>query len=224
MKIPVDLLFFVTEIIGTIAFAISGAMTAIERKLDLFGVLFLGATTAIGGGIVRDILLGQIPPKAFLNYVYMLTAVVTAAVVFLFSYINSKREKPIRILNDDLLNFFDAAGLGIFSVIGVQNTINAGFGENAFFCIFLGMLTGVGGGVLRDMMCADIPFVLRKHIYAVAAIAGAVVFYYTVSFGLDQSVASLLGMLTTFLMRVLAWHYRWNLPRAVINDPKGKSI
>ena len=173
MKIPVDLLFFITEIIGTIAFAISGAMIAIERKLDLFGVLFLGATTAIGGGIVRDLLLGQIPPKAFLNYVYMLTAVATAAAVFLLSYINSRREQPIRFLSDELLNFFDAAGLGIFSVIGVQHTINAGFGDNVFFCVFLGMLTGVGGGMLRDMMSQTTPAVLRKHIYALASIAGA---------------------------------------------------
>ena len=157
MTIPSDLLFFIVEIIGTIAFAISGAMTAIERRLDLFGVLFLGATTAIGGGIFRDILLGQTPPQAFINYVYMLTAVVTAALIFLLSYVNTRRETPNPFLSDDLLNFFDAAGLGIFSVIGVQNTINAGFGDNAFFCIFLGMLTGVGGGMLRDIMSQTTP-------------------------------------------------------------------
>ena len=92
MPITADLLFFITEMIGTVAFAISGAMIAIERKLDLFGVLFLGATTAIGGGIVRDVLLGQVPPRAFLNYVYMLTAVISAAFIFLLIYLNTKQE------------------------------------------------------------------------------------------------------------------------------------
>ena len=215
MKIPVDLLFFVTEIIGTIAFAISGAMTAIERKLDLFGVLFLGATTAIGGGIVRDILLGQIPPKAFLNYVYMLTAVVTAAVVFLFSYINSKREKPIRILNDDLLNFFDAAGLGIFSVIGVQNTINAGFGENAFFCIFLGMLTGVGGGMIRDVLSQTTPAVLRKHIYALASIAGSMCYYWLHRY--NDGAAIVVTTVLVIIIRMMARRYQWTLPKVPIS-------
>lgn len=217
MKIPVDLLFFITEIIGTVAFAISGAMVAIERKLDLFGVLFLGATTAIGGGIFRDILLGQIPPKAFLNYVYMLTAVVTSAVVFLLGFVNNKRDKPIRLLSDALLNFFDAAGLGIFSVIGVQNTINAGFGENAFFCIFLGMLTGVGGGMLRDVMSHAVPAVLRKHIYALASIAGSVCYYYLQPY--HRWLAIGVTTVLVVVIRLLARHYRWTLPRIETPDP-----
>ena len=216
MNITGDTLFFITEIIGTVAFAISGAMIAIERKLDLFGVLFLGATTAIGGGIVREILLGQIPPKAFLNYVYMLTAVVTAAVVFLFSYINSKREKPIRILSDELLNFFDAAGLGIFSVIGVQNTINAGFEENAFFCIFLGMLTGVGGGMIRDVLSQTTPAVLRKHIYALASIAGSLCYYYLHRF--DDAAAIVVTTGLVILIRLMARHYQWTLPKIPLSD------
>ena len=204
-------LFFLTELIGTIAFAISGAVIAIERRLDLFGVLFLGATTAIGGGIFRDMLLGQIPPKSFLNYVYMFTAVITAALVFLFSYINSKRECPIPFLNDEVLNFFDAAGLGIFSVIGVQNTVNAGFGDNAFFCIFLGMLTGVGGGMIRDVLSQTTPAVLRKHIYALASLAGAL-FYYCLRSALP-SASILVSTILVIILRVLASHYRWTLPR-----------
>ena len=216
MKIPVDLLFFVTEIIGTVAFAISGAMIAIERRLDLFGVLFLGATTAIGGGIFRDILLGQIPPKAFLNYVYMLTAVVTSAVVFLLGFVNSKRDKPIRLLSDALLNFFDAAGLGIFSVIGVQNTINAGFGENAFFCIFLGMLTGVGGGMLRDVLSQTTPAVLRKHIYALASIAGSVCYYILHRY--NDGTAIVVTTVLVIAIRMLARHYQWTLPKIPLSD------
>ena len=214
MPITADLLFFITEMIGTVAFAISGAMIAIERKLDLFGVLFLGATTAIGGGIVRDVLLGQIPPRAFLNYVYMLTAVISAAVIFLLSYLNSRQENPGPFLNDNLLNFFDAAGLGIFSVIGVQHTINAGFGDNVFFCVFLGMLTGVGGGMLRDMMSQTTPAVLRKHIYALASIAGALCYYYLHSY--NDGLAILVTTVLVIIIRLLASHFKWTLPRIPI--------
>ena len=215
MKISADLLFFVTEIIGTVAFSISGAMIAIERKLDLFGVLFLGAATAIGGGILRDILLGQIPPKAFLNYVYMLTAVVTAAAVFLLSHINSKRERPIHFLSDELLNFFDAAGLGIFSVIGVQNTINAGFGENGFFCIFLGMLTGVGGGMIRDVLSQTTPAVLRKHIYALASIAGSLCYYRLHRY--HDGAAILVTTVLVVIIRTMARRYQWTLPKVPVS-------
>ena len=216
MPITADLLFFITEMIGTVAFAISGAMIAIERKLDLFGVLFLGATTAIGGGIVRDVLLGQVPPRAFLNYVYMLTAVISAAVIFLLSYLNTKQENPAPFLNDGLLNFFDAAGLGIFSVIGVQNTINAGFGDNAFFCIFLGMLTGVGGGMIRDVLSQTTPAVLRKHIYALASIAGSVCYYWLHRY--NDGAAIVVTTVLVIIIRMMASHYKWTLPRVPLSD------
>ena len=206
-----DLLFFIVEIIGTIAFAISGAVLAIERQLDLFGVLFLGAVTAIGGGIVRDILLGQIPPQAFLNYVYLTTAVITAFLVFLLSAYRQKHNHSLQFINDTLLNFFDAAGLGIFSVIGVQNTIRAGFGDNAFFCIFLGMMTGVGGGMLRDMMSRSTPAILRKHIYALASIAGSLT-YYLLQFH-HRTLAIFVTTVLVIVIRMLASHYRWTLPR-----------
>jgi len=211
LTITGDLLFFITEIIGTIAFSISGAMIAIERKLDLFGVIFLGAATAIGGGIVRDMLLGQVPPKSFVNYVYLLIAVLTALGVFLLCAYNRRSKQPIPFLSDDVLNFFDAAGLGIFAVIGVQNTVNAGFGENVFFCVFLGMLTGVGGGMLRDVMSHAVPAVLRKHIYALASIAGALCYYYLRT--LDEGFAIVVTTALVIVIRLMASHYRWTLPR-----------
>ena len=155
MTFDIHILSFLTELVGTVAFSISGAMLAIERNLDLFGVVFLGAITAIGGGIVRDLLLGQIPPQAFLNYVYLLFAVLTALVVFVIARWRASQGKSIQFMNDTVLNIFDAAGLGIFSVIGVQNTIDAGFGSNAFFCVFLGMTTGVGAGC--SGMCSAAP-------------------------------------------------------------------
>ena len=211
MPFDPHILSFLTEIVGTVAFSISGAVLAIERNLDLFGVVFLGAVTAIGGGIIRDILLGQIPPQAFLNYIYLLFAVLTALVVFVISYIKQRRGKPMQFINDTVLNIFDAAGLGIFSAIGVQNTINAGFGDNAFFCVFLGLTTGVGGGMLRDVLSRSTPAVLRKHIYALASLAGALCYYwlriYTPAFSIPLSTALVV------VLRVLASHYRWTLPR-----------
>lgn len=206
----VDILFFIVEIIGTIAFAISGAMIAIERELDLFGVCFLGVITAIGGGILRDMLLGQTPPQSFLNYVYLTTAVLTALIVFA---VTARRKNGAFSWKyaDALLNFFDAAGLGIFSVIGVQNTIKAGFGDNAFFCVFLGMTTGVGGGMLRDMMSKETPVILRKHIYALASIGGAICYYYLRAF--SRPWAILITTVLVIIIRMLASHYRWELPK-----------
>lgn len=201
---------FFTELVGTAAFSISGAMLAIERKLDLFGVVFLGTATAIGGGILRDLLLGQVPPHAFLNYIYLLVAVVTAAVVFVVALIKRRAGQPIQFINSSLLNILDAAGLGIFSVIGVQNTVNAGFGDNMFFCVFLGMTTGIGGGMLRDVLSHTTPAVLRKHVYALASLAGAAAYYVLQSYAPTMSV--LIGTLLVVVLRVLASHYRWTLP------------
>lgn len=211
MPFNAGILFFLTELVGTVAFSISGAVLAIERDLDLFGVVFLGVVTAIGGGIIRDLLMGQIPPQAFLNYIYLLVAVVTALLVFFISFHKHKQGKSIQLINDTILNIFDAAGLGIFSVIGVQNTINAGFQENAFFCVFLGMTTGVGGGMLRDVLSHSTPAILRKHIYALASLAGALCYYY-----LQASIPSasiLVSTVLVMILRILASHYRWTLPR-----------
>ena len=219
MTFDIHLLSFLIEIIGTIAFSISGAVLAIERNLDLFGVVFLGAVTAIGGGIIRDLLLGQIPPQAFLNYIYLLFAVLTALVVFVIAHWRARRGKSISFINDTVLNIFDAAGLGIFSVIGVQNTMNAGFGDNAFFCVFLGLTTGVGGGMLRDVLSRSTPAVLRKHIYALASLAGALCYYLLQIYA--PAVSILVSTLLVVVLRVLASHYRWTLPRIPVQqDPR----
>lgn len=207
----IEFVFFLVELAGTAAFAISGAVSAIQRELDLFGVLFLGAVTAIGGGVIRDLLLGQTPPQAFVNYIYLTVAGVTALTVFVWSAYQRKRERRKWRYADALLNFFDAAGLGIFSVIGVQNTVAAGFGDNAFFCIFLGMTTGVGGGMLRDMMSRETPVVFRKHIYALASIGGSVC-YYLLRNALPIGSAALATVLV-IAVRLLAARYCWQLPK-----------
>ena len=115
-----------------------------------------------------------------------------------------------RAINDTILNFFDAAGLGIFSVIGVQNTINAGFGENAFFCVFLGMTTGVGGGMLRDVLSRSTSAVLRKHVYALASLAGVLCYYWLQAILSSGSIV--ISTVLAIVLRLLASHYRWTLP------------
>ena len=208
---PMDVVFFTVEILGTVAFAISGAMTAIERNLDLFGVLFLGSVTAIGGGIIRDILLGHFPPQAFSNYIYLTIAVVTSLLVFLVTAYTRRRQITHRKRFDAALNFFDAAGLGIFSVIGVQNTISAGFGDHGFCCVFLGMTTGIGGGMLRDIMSRETPAVLRKQIYALASLGGSLCYYLLRQYSRPGAIAATILLVIT--VRLLAAHYRWKLPK-----------
>ena len=217
---------FILEILGTIAFAISGAMIAIDRKLDIFGVIIMGCMTACGGGILRDMILGQTPPQSFINPVYLTSAAVSAVLVFMYTKYRHKRitdphDLGVLKLNLDMpLNVIDAAGLGIFSVIGVQNTINAGYGDNMFFCVFLGACTGVGGGMLRDMMSNTTPAIFRKHIYALASIIGAIVYYLLMGF--NRGMAIVVTVILVTALRVLATLYRWSLPKIeridVINE------
>ncbi len=218
MTISADTLFFITEIIGTIAFSISGAIPAIKRRLDLFGVIFLGVTAACGGGIIRDLMLGQVPPQAFINPTYVFVAALTALLVFMVYWADQQAKTTAPFFSGELLNFCDAAGLGIFSVIGVQNTVNAGFGDNAFFCIFLGMLTGVGGGMLRDVMSRSTPAVLRKHIYALASIIGSACYYCLHLRHRWMAIAITVALVVA--IRMLASRYKWSLPRISIPEHK----
>ena len=214
-----DLVLYGAELVGTAAFALSGAMAAVRRGLDLFGVLFLGVLTALGGGTVRDVLLGITPPKMFHNYEYVALAAAAALALFLAFRLSPRARAGLSGGMDLLYNLCDAVGLGIFAVIGARAGMEAGYGDNAFLCVFLGLTTGVGGGILRDMMCAGVPGVLCKHIYAVAAIAGSSAFYLLFRLGLDGTAAALCGMSVTVVLRLLARHYRWNLPKA--GDERG---
>lgn len=169
--------------------------------------------TALGGGTIRDLILGHTPPRMFYNFQYVCLAALSAFLVFMIAKISRRSYDGFTGFVDFLMVFSDALGLGIFAVIGTQAGIQAGYGDNMFLCVFLGMTTGVGGGILRDIMCNDIPFILRKHIYALAAIAGSILFYALLSAGLDEIFSSLAGMLITLVLRLLAWHFKWNLPR-----------
>lgn len=207
------IMFSIAEVIGTIAFAVSGAMIAIDRGLDLFGVVFLAITTALGGGTIRDIFLGHFPPRMFYSYQYLLISAVCAFGVFALTYFRRTRNLSKRSVFLKYVNIFDAIGLGIFSVIGVQVTVAAGYGDNAFLCIFLGMTTGCGGGIVRDLLSRETPYVLKKHIYAIASIIGSGIFYLMQMLPVEDAVEILLGAGSTILIRMLATHYKWNLPK-----------
>ena len=209
-----DLVLYGAELVGIVAFALSGAILAAQKGLDLFGVVFLGVVTSVGGGTVRDVLLGLTPPRMFYNYEYVALAVVTALALFLVFRLAPGARAGMAGRIDLLYNLCDAVGLGIFVVVGTQTCLDAGYADNAFLCIFLGMTSGVGGSILRDMMCAGIPTVLRKHVYALAAVAGSAVYYLLRRMAIDGTFPILCGMAVTVALRMLARHYRWNLPKA----------
>lgn len=214
-----DYFFTLAELIGTVAFALSGALKAIQKNLDIFGVCFLALFTALGGGVIRDLLLGRTPPRLFESEGYILVAIGVAVAAFLaVRFVHRKLD--FGIWGDRIFNLCDALGLGIFAVIGTQSAAQAGLGDKAFLSIFLGMTTGVGGGVLRDLMCCEIPSVLRKHIYAVAAICGSLVYYVLTALGVWDAPATLAGVAVVVALRLLARHYQWNLPRALKETPK----
>lgn len=203
-------LFIAFEILGTVAFAISGAMVAISKKMDIFGVAILGMTTAVGGGIIRDLILGITPPAAFRSPGYALTSIAISALVFLpcVRRMLHHNEK----LYDFLLLLFDAIGLGIFTVVGVQAAFNSTGELNAFLAIFVGAVTGVGGGVMRDVFAGVQPYIFVKHFYATASIIGAAVCLLLWNIG--QMPSMLIGSAVTVALRLLAAHFRWSLPKA----------
>lgn len=185
-----------------------------RKKMDIFGVNVLGATTAVGGGIMRDIILGLTPPGAFSHPVYVLVAALTSTILFVIAYAKPTAfESRVKTDYYDKLMFWcDTAGLGIFTVVGIQAAVRAVGGENVFFFVFIGTLTGVGGGVLRDIMAGETPYILVKHIYACAAIAGGIVCVVgRTAFG--EAYGTILGLAATVLLRFLAAHFRWNLMR-----------
>lgn len=208
-------LFTVLEFAGTISFAISGAMIAVKKKVDLFGVLFLGIITALGGGLFRDMMIGVIPPTMFKSPVNLAASAGASLLVFFvaaaFKGKYLSEEKAI----DSINNVFDALGLGAFTVIGVQAAMNAGFAENTVLLVFTGMVTGIGGGLIRDLMVMEIPFVLRKRVYAVASIVGGCLFCFLGRTRLPEAVSVFISVFSVFGIRLLATRYKWNLPKAI---------
>ena len=216
-----DIVLLVIEIIGFISFSMSGALISIDKETDLFGVIFLSITTCFGGGLIRDVIIGEMPVMFNSLYFEVLLTVITAVTVFvlakIFKHQYVEHENTVIRIN----NYVDALALGIFCVAGVQACIDKCFEDGMFLAVTMGMLTAVGGGMIRDLMLRDIPFVLRKRIYAVAAIIGSVVYYVIVVFAMPNSEAGqLVGTIAcvgvVFALRILATHFKLNMPKAII--------
>ena len=208
----------VLEIIGTIAFAVSGALVAIGAGLDIFGVVFVGCITAVGGGIVRDILLGISPPSIFTNFPMFLLALLTTIVVFLVAFVNRKRFFELKNKIEHINNIFDALGLAVFTVIGAEAGYINGFSDNGFIIVSIGMITGIGGGIFRDILTDTTPYVLKKHVYALATILGAILYVILKRCFDNITLISILPMLLVFLIRLLATIFHWGLPKVRIGD------
>jgi uncharacterized membrane protein YeiH len=197
---------FVTalEFVGTFVFALSGAAAAVKRDLDLFGVLVLSFVAASTGGIVRDVLIGAIPPAMMVDWRYLAISMLAGFVTFYWFPVIDRLRSPVQL--------FDAAGLALFAVTGAQKALT--YGLDPPLAALLGMLTGIGGGMARDVLLREIPTVLRAELYAVAALAGASVV--VIGYWLDVSVAAttLTGALLCFGLRVASLYRGWHLPRA----------
>ena len=206
-----DVGILILQLMGTVSFAVSGAMTAMRKGMDVLGVTVLGLTTAVGGGILRDLLLGRTPPTIFSDPLTVALAAASAILVFIPA-VRRQLGKTPRVY-ELTMRLTDALGLGIFTVIGAQVACEALGHANWFTIAFLGTVTGVGGGVVRDVLSGDLPYIFRKHIYALASLAGALTWVAIHRLWGDR-LAMLIGASLVVVIRLLAAHFRWSLPRA----------
>ena len=201
------------ELLGTIAFAASGAMTGLSKKMDILGVSTLGVVTAVGGGVIRDLILGSTPPATFRNPTYALVAIAVSLIMFIPMVRRFLFKK--QHIYDLVMLIMDSVGLGVFTVVGIQVAYASDTSHNAFLLIFVGVVTGVGGGIMRDILSGNTPYIFVKHFYACASIIGAIVCILIWKY-LGQSLAIIGGSVVVLILRLLAAHYRWSLPKAEI--------
>ena len=204
----------VLEIIGVFSFSISGALMAIDKENDFFGVLFLAVITSFGGGMLRDIFIGNTPPVFFTLYHLVIVCVVTASLVFVLATVFKrqyvKNEKFVEFVN----NYFDAFGLGVFVISGAKICIGAGI-TNPFLIVIMGMLSGTGGSITRDVIMREIPALLQKHIYLMAAIFGALLYYVFWRTGVGDLIAVPISTVSIVIIRILATAFNWHMPKAI---------
>ena len=201
---PIDGFISILDYLGTIAFAITGASKAISHKADIFGIIVLATVVGVAGGIMRDVIFGRFP-TAFSDPIYI-SLTVAAGIVMFFLYSKLKNQ-----MNTWLV--FDAIGLGVFSIIGASIAYQI-VGLSFLPMLFAGVLTAIGGGILRDVFVREIPIVFVKEVYAVASVVGITIFYLVLSSGIDVQVASIIGIVSATGIRLLAMKYNWNLPKA----------
>lgn len=203
-------LFIIFDLLGTVAFAISGALAAINRKLDLFGIFIISFVTAVGGGTVRDMLIGTTPVNWMENTIYIYLIGVVTLLTILF-------RNKIYYLKTSLF-LFDTIGLGIFTITGVEAGIQKGL--DPIICVALGVMTGTFGGVIRDILCNEIPVIFRKEIYATASITGGLAFVFLLHLGLNTSLIYIITSLIIIVIRLVVVKYKISLP--TFNLEKGK--
>jgi uncharacterized membrane protein YeiH len=197
----------VLDLIGTFVFALSGAVAAIRQRLDLFGVLVLSFAAASSGGVMRDLLIGSVPPAAISDWRYLAVALLAGLVMF---FRHPLRARLFQL--HDIVMILDAAGLAVFAVTGTQKAL--GYGLNPIMAALLGMLTGIGGGMVRDFILNQIPTVLRSELYAVAALACAVVVVAGSLMDVDPTTTAIVGSVLCFGIRLIAIRRGWGLPAA----------
>ena len=200
---PIDGFISILDYLGTAAFAITGASKAIAHKADIFGIIVLATVVGVAGGITRDVIFGRFP-TAFSDPIYVSITVITGVVMF-FLYSYFKKRMNIWLV-------FDAIGLGVFSIIGASIAYQI-VGLDFLPMLFGGVITAIGGGILRDVFVREIPIVFVKEVYAVASLIGIVIFYSILSYGGDMQVASIIGIIAATGIRLLAMKYKWNLPK-----------
>lgn len=203
-------LLLAIDLVGTALFAAEGASMAVNAKLDLLGVLVIAVVTATGGGIIRDVLLGDTPPSSVRDWRYFLIALVAGGGVFLL-------HSDGHLENVSLIVLLDAAGLSFFAVAGAAKAVQ--FGLHPLLCIMMGGITAVGGGAMRDVLINRVPIILRGDIYATAALLGATVTVACLKLKLHPAIASSAGIISCFTLRMMAVHFHWNLPGAVPTEP-----
>lgn len=206
--------FKICEITGVIAFSISGTMVAIDKKTDLFGVLFISVITGFGGGMMRDICLGDLPPRVFSSVPEVLICMAAAVAVFIVAAILKSRFIDNEERIENIINVLDAIGLGAFAVTGVRIALDSAKG-GTFLVLTMGLITAVGGGLIRDLILREIPFVLKKRIYALAAIFGSAAYLVLTRLNINEGIAMAGGVASTFLVRLMATRFRWKLPKAI---------
>ena len=202
----------VLDWVGTLVFAMSGGLVGVHKRFDLFGVLFLSFVVAVVGGMMRDVLIGAVPPVAITDIHYFAISMVGGLITFYWYPEVESRQRQILLL--------DAVGLALFAVIGAQKAIDRGV--NPLMAAILGMLTGIGGGMTRDILAGDVPFVLRGDLYALAALAGGAIVSVGTAMGVKPTYPMLLGAAVCIFLRLMAIYYKWRVPLARWSDDKGK--
>ena len=203
-SIPAQVFIYILDLFGTMAFAVTGAFKAIEHKSDIVGILLLATITGVAGGTIRDVIMGQFP-NSLSDPVYVIITVLSGISIF-FLYSHLKKHW-------NLFLKFDAIGLGVFTIIGATFAYNL-VGLNFLAIMLGGMLTAVGGGILRDVLVTQVPIVFVKEFYISASFIGITVFYLTLYFGGELYSATILGITLTTTLRLIAMKFNWNLPKA----------